>query len=234
MLPTPEFGLSAFGFAAVHAPTTAVSVAQSIEMSRIFTLFFLMLGPIKVVVPFARHTTDSEPAARRKLALTASALSVISLAIVASIGVAILRKWHISLPALTMTAGIILFLVALQLVMKQYSPPSPVETESPPPRSWVMSPLAFPTIITPYGIAVLILLISEGGGVERQLEIFGLALAVIAMDLLAMLYAHGILKLVGTATLQLLGVVLGVLQVALGLELIILALTQLGIAHPIG
>lgn len=209
--------------------------ASTLDLSRVFTFFFLMLGPIKTIVPFARQTKDAAPEEVRKLALKASAVSMISLLIAASIGVAVLKKWHVSVAALTMTAGVILFLVALQVVLKQYSPPGPPAASPPsgPTPGWVMSPLSFPTIVTPYGIATLIVLIAASQSFTRQLQILSLVGLVMLIDLLAMLYAQRILKFTGTAALQILSVVLGVLQVALGLELIILALTDLGIAHRV-
>ena len=210
----------------------ASSVAASAALSRVFTFFFLMLGPIKIVVPYARQTKDCDPALRRKLALQAFLISTLSLVIAASIGVAMLERWRVSIAALTMTAGVILFLVALQLVMKQYSPPTTTEAQpAAPSLAWVMSPMAFPTIVTPYGIAVLIVLVAAADSLDRQLQILCLALLVMVIDLFAMLHAHRILRLIGTASLQILGVVLGVLQVALGLDLIIMALVELGIAH---
>src|SRR6202008_1824164 len=89
-------------------------------------------------------------------------------------GAKTLRVWGISVGALLLAAGVILFLVALQPVLAGYSPrwgrvQSPVggvpEQSEPEPAFW---PLAFPTIITPYGLALLILLftlypISSGG-----------------------------------------------------------------------
>lgn len=85
----------------------------------------------------------------------------------ATIGANILHKWGISVGALQLAAGIVLFLIALRPVLEQYEPKKP-ETEaqgssaSPAPSSsdLAFSPLAFPTIVTPYGVAVLILVVT--------------------------------------------------------------------------
>ncbi len=77
------------------------------------------------------------------------------------------------------------------------------------------SPLAFPTIVTPYGLAPLILLftlypLSSGG-----LWILAVAAFVLALDLLAMLCADLIAKIPFIKPgLDILGSVMGVLLVA--------------------
>jgi multiple antibiotic resistance protein len=93
------------------------------------------------------------------------------------------------------------------------------------------SPLAFPTIITPYGAALLILLMSLRSGQTAVLvKIIGIAVLVLALDLVAMLTADRILTTPAVRpTLGILGSVLSVLQVALGVQAIIEALRLLGV-----
>jgi multiple antibiotic resistance protein len=141
--------------------------------------------------------------------------------------------------ALLLTAGIVLFLVALDVVMRQYSAPEHAEEKavssaSSPrrsPRALAFSPLAFPTIITPYGAAVLILFVSlRAGQTAVVLEVIGLTALVLALDLAAMLTANRILTTPGVApTLGILGSVLSILQVALGVQAMIDALRLLGV-----
>jgi multiple antibiotic resistance protein len=52
--------------------------------------------------------------------------------------------------------------------------------------------------------------------------------AILAVDWLAMIYAHAILRWAGT-TLQILAVVLGVTQVAIGLQVMLRSLSQMGV-----
>ncbi|HQU32529.1 MAG TPA: hypothetical protein PLA96_13660, partial [Candidatus Brocadia sapporoensis] len=49
------------------------------------------------------------------------------------------------------------------------------------------------------------------------------------LNLLTMLFAHKIPKVIGIITLIMLGTVIGVLQAALGVEIILRALTLLGV-----
>ena len=86
-----------------------------------------------------------------------------------------------------------------------------------------MSQLAVPLILTPYGVATLVLILAVTHDPQRQALVFGLFLAVMLLDLLAMWYARPIVHW-GGGLLALVGSVLGVLQVALALQLILEAL----------
>jgi multiple antibiotic resistance protein len=121
---------------------------------------------------------------------------------------------------LQIAAGIILFLVALQAVMQQYSATHASERTEPPTLALAFSPLAFPTIVTPYGIAAVTILITLAPTTEISLMLAGAVYFVLLLDWLAMLAAHFIVRWLGPLLL-LFGVILGVIQVALGLQLVI-------------
>ncbi len=225
----------------VIARTTSISQQQaiassnqqapySLSLASVFTFFILMLGPIKILIPFVKMTKGTDTKFRRKLALRATLISTISCLVAAFMGQRILKSWHISISAMMLAGGIILFLVALQMVMRMYSfssrngiPPSS------PTLDMATFSLAFPIIVTPYGIAVLIILMATATDAVRQMGIIAVLLMTMILNLLAMLFAHKILKVIGVITLQILGSTLGVLQVALGIELILQTLIKMGI-----
>jgi multiple antibiotic resistance protein len=89
--------------------------------------------------------------------------------------------------------------------------------------------ITFPTVITPYGIAALIVLLSGSHDARRTAGILGLVTGIMVLNLLAMLYARRIMSGVPLMVMQVLGGVLGVLQVGLALEMILLGLRQLGV-----
>jgi multiple antibiotic resistance protein len=148
-----------------------------------------------------------------------------------------LQKWGISVGALLITAGIILFLVALQPVLAGYKSREPrveattVTTSSVPSLSELaLSPLAFPTIVTPYGLAMLILLITLYPLSAGGLSILGVAGSVLVLDLLVMLCADRLAKSrFFTPGLGIVGSVMGILQVALGVQAAVDGLRLLGI-----
>jgi multiple antibiotic resistance protein len=116
------------------------------------------------------------------------------------------------------------------MVMAQYGG-SPASGGQPPTPTlgMAMAPLAFPTIVTPYGIAVLIIFLVLSPGLDYSLKVMGALALVMVLNLLCMLYARQILKVIGVTVLQILGAVLGVLQIALGMEYLLRAMIILGL-----
>ncbi len=90
------------------------------------------------------------------------------------------------------------------------------------------NPLAYPIIVTPQGIAAVIVFATLAPNLEARLMIYGQLAAIMALDLLAMLFARVILRWLSTP-LQVLGTVLSIVQVALGLQIIISGLRSLGV-----
>ncbi len=202
---------------------------------KVFTFLFLMLGPFKIIGPFAAMTAGRDRTFKHRLALEATIVSAIGTIAAVMLGTKILRKWGVSVGALLLTAGIVLFLVALRPVMEQYAPqeagtPPPVSGPAPKTSSLAYSPLAFPTIVTPYGIAVLVMMVTlAGGDPTKILRILGLVGLVLALDLAAMLAADRVLRTpLVKPVLGTIGSVMSVLQVALGVQAVVGALQHLG------
>src|SRR5262245_24228839 len=231
-------GSAAIGFAA--APLLAANAyAQGAAeltggrvpgLSQVFVLFFVMLGPIKIIAPFALMMKDAEDSACRKLAVHAFAIASVTTLIAAAVGRAILDNWNVSLGALLIAGGVILFLVALRLVLQQYEHAAKME----PPASdsqlgGTAIRLAFPTIVTPYGIAAVIIVLSISPNAWYVVGVAAALIGVMILNLLAMLYARKILRAIGMMPLQIVGTVLSVLQVALGVQMILAGFRMIGV-----
>ena len=215
--------------------TDVTRTLSNLSLGKIFIYLFVMLGPDKLLVPFANITRRMDKVATRSLAIKGFAIACAAGLIAAIVGQNMLTSWRISLPALLVAAGLVLLLVALQRVMAQYQqrPVNPVDTEvaaSEPSTLVAMSQLAFPNIITPYGTAVLILLLAAAAP-GQAMAIFGAFVVVMIINLIFMLFARAILKY-GSGILAVVGSVLGVLQVALAVQMLILAGKMIGIIPP--
>ena len=205
------------------------SRAFTVSITEMFTFLFLMLGPIKILGPFVQLTRKGDEAFAKRLAIRAFLYSCAALLFVAFIGERSMRKYHISVPVLGIAAGIILFLVALQTVMQQFDPSGAVARhEYEPSMRLAVSPLAFPTIVTPYGVAAVIVFMTLTPDFVTRSEIFAALLGLMLLNLVAMLFAKQVLKYAGMP-MQLLGTVLGIIQVALGLQIIVMGLRGLGL-----
>lgn len=90
--------------------------------SQIFALLFLMLGPFKILAPFVKITKNADPALARKIAIRAILYSIGALLLAAFLGENILSKYGIPVPILSLSGGIIIFLVALLNIIHQFQP----------------------------------------------------------------------------------------------------------------
>ena len=205
------------------APLTTISAGEMLAF------FFLLLGPIKILGPFVKLTRGAEPRFGRQLAIRGILLAAGALGAAAIVGEKFLDNFRIGLPVLAITGGLILFLAAMDTVMQQFRGPAGADAKDLPlSLSLAVSPLAFPTIVTPSGIAAVIIFVTLSPDLAGKLTIGLLLLVILILDLIAMLYARAILKWLALP-LYILGVVLGVIQVALGLNIILVNLSRIGV-----
>jgi multiple antibiotic resistance protein len=190
---------------------------------------FLMLGPFKIIAPFLKVTRGTDAAFTRRIAFRSTLFASLALLVAAFLGNRVLSSYGIPLPILSLAAGIILFLVALQTTLAQFAPVLHGEERAEAPNlTMALTPLAFPAIVTPYGIASLVVFLEVAPDTQTQLAIGAVLLAIMLLNLLTMLLATrfmGLLYLV----LPILGAILGVVQVALGLQIIYNSLKALGV-----
>jgi multiple antibiotic resistance protein len=193
----------------------------------IFTLFFVTLGPLKLLGPYAKLTRGLDRTSRRQLALRAIVIAALAALAGGFLGTRLLISWHIPTVVALLAGGLVLLLVALRLVLEQYAPPpaEPAGAQAPPPSPFL---IAFPGIVTPYGMAVVIVLLAGSLDAPRTLLILEMLAVVLALDLLAMWFAPVIVRTSGWL-LQILGAVLGVMQIALAIRFILFALQHLGL-----
>jgi multiple antibiotic resistance protein len=206
----------------------APEASALLGLGAVFTLLFVTLGPVKILGPFAQLTRDADEAKVKQIAVRAFALAVVAVVAGGFAGRALLGNWGISIPALMLAGGIIFFLVGLNLVLEQYQP-APAAPPLPAAPMAAALRLAFPTVVTPYGIAAVIALLVNSPDAARTASVVVILIGVMVLNLLAMLYSR---RLMGGATvmaLQIFGAVLGVLQVALAVQLILRGLRELGV-----
>jgi len=200
---------------------------KPVSPQQIFLFFFLTLGPIKIIGPFARLTQGADTRLAHRIAWRAILFAGLALLLTALVGESVLQRYNMPLPVLALAGGIVLFLVALQGILQQFTPPAPTKGEGVPATlSMAITPIAFPTIVTPYGIAALIVFVTLSPDWHGRLAIAGMLLGIMLLNVVAMLLARHILRLLGVF-LQILGAVLAIIQVALGLQIILNALHKL-------
>jgi multiple antibiotic resistance protein len=196
-----------------------------IGIFNLFIIFFVTLGPLKTIPTFLHLAQNADQALRRQLAVRSTAIATVVLLLVAIVGQNMLRVWNVRLPALLIAGGILLFMVALKMVLSEYNLPEKSAPPEQPSLNMVVSPLAFPTIVPPFGLAIAltIMVMSQELGISPFI-VLGLLVLVMLLNLIGMLAAKPILMFLKPVTLRILGFALGVLQLAMGIEWIITGL----------
>ena len=199
-------------------------------------LFFLTLGPLKAILPFARVTRGTEPAFRRTMARQATAIATVIVLVVAVLGPFVLTNWHVSPPAIIITGGIILFYQALRIITQTPpGPPASAGPETSPSRlspAIAVFPIAIPALVTAPGIAAIatILVINRHDLVHEAIVV-ALLVAVMVLNLLTLWNSETILKHGLAGVLPVIGWVLAVLQASLAVQMVIYSLRVLEVLH---
>ena len=201
----------------------------------IFIFFFLTLGPLKAILPFARATRGTDLDFQRTVAWRATAIATVIALVVALLAPLVLRNWHVSSPAVSITAGIILFSQALRIVMQTPPAPgsaTPQTSPSPPSPAIAVFPVAIPAIVTAPGIAALAAVtVLYRHDLAHEAVVVALLLGVMVLDLLTLRNTEAILKHGLAGVLPVVGWVLAVLQASLAVQIVIASLRALEVLH---
>ena len=195
--------------------------------SRLTIILFMTIGPIKIIPVSARLTQNASKQVIIKLATRSFALSTLSILTVALASENILNKYRISLSSLIVAAGIVLFLISLKMLLQQYdnqkNNPLPIPEN---PLTALISPLTFPTILTPQGIALVMISMTIAQRLDNNVDkILGLIMVVMILNLLSMLYARQILTVLQPTLLQILNLILSIIQLALAISFMFSGIT---------
>jgi multiple antibiotic resistance protein len=143
-----------------------------------------------------------------------------------------LTNWHVSVPAILITCGIILFYQALTIVMRTPAgaPGSTTQEASPQPSLAIaVFPIAVPAIVTAPGIAAIAAItVLNRHDWTHQAIVVALLFAIMALNLLTLWNIEAILRhgfLAGV--LPVIGWVLAVLQASLAVQIVIYSLRLL-------
>jgi multiple antibiotic resistance protein len=215
-------------------------VLTQVSIPDVFLIFFLTLGPLKALGPFAQVTRGADPASRRAVGRRATAIATAIVIAVALFSSVVLEQWRVSVAALVVSGSIILFCQSLQLIMEPPAPaPPPIQPQGaeagPLASALAYFPIAVPALVTAPGIAAIVAFIAIARDDWGQTGIvLGVLLVIMALNLITLLNAEAILKKVPPPVLRVVGWVMAVLQAALAVQYLFNGLVRVGVLHPFG
>lgn len=190
-----------------------------------FATFFATVGPPDVAIVFAALTSGERSQRRHRLALKAVLVAGAILLFFALVGRPVLHYLGISLAAMRAGGGILLLLIAIDLVFARDSggiSTTPAEADEARRRSDVsVFPIAMPLIAGPGTIGAVILLVAdtEGDALAATVVVGALA-AVLLVTFVLMLAASRVQRILGVTGVHVLARVFGILLAALAVQFI--------------
>lgn len=204
----------------------AKNILHSVMLEQIlkfFVVFLVVVDPASLLPLFVSLTDGASDEYRRKMALKAVLISAGILLVFALAGAGLLNVMGITLDAFRIFGGLLLFLIALEMVFARESgtrTSTKEEAENRRRADISVFPLAFPFIAGPGALATILLWFGPVSLTEQPVlwtGLFATALVVLAACYVFMLVSGKLMDLLGVTGAnvanRLLGVILGALAV---------------------
>ena len=190
-----------------------------------FVTFFVVIDPPGCAPIYASLTSGAAPADRRAMAIRAIIVSLGILVVFAVFGEDLLSALGISLDAFRIAGGIMLFLIALEMVFEKRQTRREDRAEkiidTPEVEDVSVFPMALPMIAGPGSIATVMLLMARSNGIEETAVVLGAMVAVLLLTLLSLLAAGPIMRILGAKIEAVITRLLGVLLAALATQFVV-------------
>ena len=163
--------------------------------------FFVVIDPPGCAPIYAGLSAGATSAHRRAMAIRAVLVAAIILTVFALFGEALLHALGISLASFRIAGGIMLFLIALEMVFEKRTQRREDRAhkimETPEVEDVSIFPMAMPMIAGPGSIASIMLLMGRNDGIERSAVVLAALFTILGLTLLALLAAAPIMRVLG-------------------------------------
>ena len=198
-------------------------------MIELFTTAFITLlviiDPPGCTPIFASLTKGTTQAHRRSMAVRSAAVAWCILVFFALLGEPLLRTLGISLSAFRLAGGIMLFMIALDMVFERRTERREERARelegTPEAQDISVFPMAIPMIAGPGSIASIMLLSARADGTVAGLTVLAAMTAVIILTLVSLLLAGPLMKLIGARLEAMITRILGVILAALAAQFVL-------------
>ncbi len=202
-----------------------------------FVVLFIVVDPIGVASMFAALAHDESFAQQRRLAIRGTLIAAAVLVVFALLGDVLLRALGIGMPAFQIAGGVLLFLLAVDMVFARHSGLRSTtvaeQKEAQRKKDISVFPLAVPLIAGPGALTSVLLMVGEQG---REPMVIGTVLAVLAavlvLTLAMLLLSARITAYMGETGVNVISRVLGIVLAALAVQFILDGWTAAAMGSP--
>jgi multiple antibiotic resistance protein len=195
--------------------------------------FFATIGPIEAAVLYAALSPDFTRRERVIVALKATGIATGILLFFALFGSVILEALGVTFPALQAAGGIILFIIAVDMIFETrmgggMSFPESLEAKN--KDEIAVFPLATPILAGPGAMSgAMLLMAATAGDIGRQAAVLGSLLIVMLLSLLLMLAAQELRDWIGVTAQKVIMRVAGILLAAIAMQSLFNGIADSGI-----
>jgi multiple antibiotic resistance protein len=194
-----------------------------------FITLFVVIDPPGCAPIYAGLTKGASAAQQRSMAIRACLIAGVILVIFALFGEDLLNALHIELDSFRIAGGIMLFVIALDMVFEKRTQRREQRAEKvvadhagkPEVDDVSVFPMAMPMLAGPGAIASVMLLTSKAQGLENTLVVLSALGTVLLLTLLALIAASPLMRLFGARVEAVITRLLGVLLAALAAQYVI-------------
>lgn len=191
-----------------------------------FITFFVIIDPLGIAPLFLALTPDSSEALRRQMAVKATAIAAGVLLVFAISGDLFLRSLGITLSAFRIAGGVLLFLLAIDMVFARSSglraTTAGEEAEAVHKTDIAVFPLAIPLIAGPGAMTSTVLLMGQQSGEpSRQVAVILVLLGVLLLNLAVLVVATRLTRALGVTGINVITRVFGIILAALAVQFVL-------------
>ncbi len=189
-----------------------------------FVTLFVVIDPPGCAPIFAGLTSGTPASHRRNMAVRSTLVASAILMGFAAVGQAFLNALGVSLSAFRIAGGIMLFLIALEMVFEKRTARRESRAEgvkATEHEDISIFPMGIPMIAGPGSIASAMLLTARARGLYEHLVVYGALASVMVLTLVALLIAGPLMKFVGEKIEAMITRILGVILAALAVQFVI-------------
>lgn len=200
------------------------------SLDQVALILFVGMGPIKVFVYYLAAVHDASPALGRRIAVRAVGTATLTALGLLLIGALLFRLLHFSGPALVVASGVVLLAYGIEVILRA----EPASRRHPPPGETELMqkavyPMGIPLILNPAGIAAATIFSAEAANLGELGVLTLIVLGVALLDLIVLLIARPLGRRLPPEATLVLEQLLGVLLVAVAVELVVIGLDAFGI-----
>ena len=189
-----------------------------------FVTFFVVIDPPGCAPIFSSLTAGATAAHQRAMAVRSVLVAGAILLAFALVGKAFLAALHISLDAFRIAGGIMLFLIALDMVFEKRTERRENRAQDVIAKEQddiSIFPMGIPMIAGPGSIASVMLLTSRADGWAERGVVLGALAVTLLLTMVALLLAGPLMKVLGYKLEAMITRVLGVILAALAAQFVI-------------